>query len=521
MPVATLDPAQVLSYIQEGAMIAIVYCEPIFEGNQVVDFRYVWGNQKASAVSGLRPEQLPYTTLLTLFPSVRSSGIFDYYIQAWETYQPQRFERENFVGDQSQWLDVSVIRQGNGIVITALDITPSKLLNQQLQQQTSLLQTIVDYCPDGLMLMDAIRDDSGTIIDFRYTLTNPANAKVAGLPIDRLTGGRLLDIFPGAYSEGVFQRLVDVTETGMLQQFEQHYQSDDLDVWFSATMVRVNKDQTLFTFQDVTTLKQQQLAMEEQAQLVAATNYELKKSNEDLERFAYVASHDMKAPLRRISSFADLLRQQEHQLDERSLVYLDKIQNSATQLMSLVDGLLQFSLISNWETSFSEVSLGEIMQEVVTQLQVPIEESSARVTWQALPRIIGNHLLLSELFQNLVANALKYRQTGRQPEITVSAEKITGAELLTRMEVMPNTNAAEQWWQIAVADNGIGFDMKYKEEIFHPFTRLHAKSAYDGIGIGLATVKRIAEKHQGYITVKSQPGEGTTFYIYLKNYSIV
>lgn len=503
-------------------MTAIVYCEPVFEDGELVDFRYVWGNQKASEIAGLRADQLPYTTMLTLFPNIQSSGIFTYYIQAWKTYQPQRFERENFAGDQVRWLDVSVIRQGNGIVITALDITASKRVHRQLQQQTTLLQTIVDYCPAGLMLMDAVRNDDGEIVDFRYILTNSINAKVAGLSVDQLTGSLLLDLFPGSYSEGVFQRLVEVTQNGGVQQFEQHYQSDSLDIWINATIVKVNDNQTLFTFQDINDLKQQQLALKEQAQLVAATNQELKKSNEDLERFAYVASHDMKAPLRRISSFADILRYQlQGQLDNRTMSFIEKIQSSSTQLMGLVDGLLQFSLISNWETSFSVVILDEIMAEVKTRLQLPIEESKAIVTWQRLPHIIGNSLLLSELFQNLIANALKYHHPDRVPAISISGDKISGTELRKRLDAAPDSSAMDEWWQITVSDNGIGFDMKYKEEVFLPFRRLHTRNAYDGVGIGLATVKRITEKHQGYITVSSTLGEGTTFYLYFKNYLIV
>ncbi|GAA4420247.1 hypothetical protein GCM10023187_55370 [Nibrella viscosa] len=522
MPLTALDPAQVLSYIQEGAMTAILYCEPIFQDEQVIDFQYVWGNQKASEYSGLLPGQLRQSTMLEIFPNIRTSGIFSRYVQAWEQNQPQRFEREYVMNDRVWWLDVSVIRQGKGIVITALDITASKEIRRQLQQQTAVLQTIVDYCPSGLMLLDAVRNPAGDIIDFRYMLTNPANAQVTGLSVEQMTGRLLLDLFPGSYSEGMFQRIVEVTETGEIQQFEHHYQGDDMDVWINATIVKINDNQTLFTFQDITTLKQQQLALREQAQLVAASNQELKKSNEDLERFAYVASHDMKAPLRKIKAFADILRhQQQEQWDERTLDFIDRIQKSAAQLMGLVDGLLQFSIVSNWETSFLVVSLEEIMAEVLTHLQLPIDETGATITWQNLPRIIGNPILLSELFQNLIANALKYRHPDRRPVISISGEQITGAELPDRLNAVSDPNGPAVWWQITVADNGIGFDMKYQDEIFHPFRRLHTQRDYEGIGIGLATVKRITEKHRGYITVQSRPGAGTSFYLYLKEYLIV
>ena len=229
-----------------------------------------------------------------------------------------------------------------------------------------------------------------------------------------------------------------------------------------------------------------------EAELARSTE-ELRRSNEELERFAYLASHDLAEPLRTMSGFATLLRERyEDVLDERGLRYADHVIGAAGRMRELIDGLLEYSRAGRQQPGLEPVALAPMVEEIVRQLGARISDRGATVRIAEQPTVSGDPLLLRQVLQNLIANALKFTDD-RSPEVLVSAAREGGD------------------FRISVADNGIGIAPEHAERIFEMFQRLHTRERFDGTGIGLALTKRIVELHGGRIWVDSVPGEGATF----------
>ncbi|MCF0065266.1 PAS domain S-box protein [Dyadobacter chenwenxiniae] len=299
-----------------------------------------------------------------------------------------------------------------------------------------------------------------------------------------------------------------------------------------------NKPATIIgTTQDVTIQRRIQLALESQVQqrteqleamneeLAAlneqyvATNEELsdsnnmlQQSNVNLQQFAYVASHDLQEPLRKIQSFSDLLAKRYSTHLGDGINYLQRMQSSARRMSDLIEDLLAFSRITEHKDVVEAVSLSTVVSEVLNDLELLIMETSAVITAKQLPEIQGDKMQLSQLFLNLISNALKFRKPDLTPVINVTGKIIPISELPSSANV---TRSAYTYHQIDVSDNGIGFDQQYADRIFQLFQRLHGRSQYSGTGIGLAICERVAANHGGAITVTSTPGEGATFSIFL------
>ena len=236
---------------------------------------------------------------------------------------------------------------------------------------------------------------------------------------------------------------------------------------------------------------------------------QLEASNEELERFAFVASHDLQEPLRKIQSFAHLITDRYgHLFDGDSLLFMTKIVSSAERMSKLIKDLLNFSRISNHREEFKAVNLGTIIQRILDDQELQISGQGVRVEIGDMPVIQAVSTQMDHLFTNLISNALKFTRPGVQPVLRIQTCITDGAAY---DELVPNRRYVE----ITVEDNGIGFDVKYLDHIFKVFQRLHGKSEFDGTGIGLAICKRVTVTHHGYITARSQPGQGTTFIVVL------
>ncbi len=224
---------------------------------------------------------------------------------------------------------------------------------------------------------------------------------------------------------------------------------------------------------------------------------ELQRSNQELEQFAYVASHDLQEPLRKIASFCNLLESRyAEQLDDRGNTYLHYIVDGAMRMQALVNDLLLYSRVTTRGKEFLPTKMNDVVQEALANLEVAVGESNAHVTYDPLPQVSGDAGQLARVLQNLIGNALKYR--GQEPpRVHVSAE-----------------DAGDEW-VFSVRDNGIGIAPEYAERIFVIFQRLHTREEYGGTGIGLAVCKKIVERHGGRIWVESQAGAGATFYVSL------
>jgi len=234
----------------------------------------------------------------------------------------------------------------------------------------------------------------------------------------------------------------------------------------------------------------------------------LAQSNRELEDFAFIASHDLQEPLRKIQTFGDRVKDKwGDRLGEEGRDYLVRMQNAATRMQALILALLTYSRVTTRPEPFSRVALTPLVQEVVSDLAARIEATGARVEVGELPVIESSPLQMRQLFQNLLSNSLKYRSE-EKPVIRVSANTVDDP---ARGKKDPDG----QWVKILVKDNGIGFDEKYLDRIFLPFQRLHGRSQYEGTGMGLAICRKTVERHGGTITAKSAPGKGATFIVTL------
>jgi len=238
---------------------------------------------------------------------------------------------------------------------------------------------------------------------------------------------------------------------------------------------------------------------------------ELKRSNRELEEFAYAASHDMQEPLRKITTFSDRLSEKYgNQLEEEGIMYLNRMVASAENMRLLINGLLEFSKIAKTAATYEQVNLNTVVQQVVSELELKVEETGTKIVCGQMPVITAVLSQMKQLFVNLIGNAIKFHRPGSAPYIRIEASCVLEDEVLNR-----GLNRRKTYQKIVVSDNGIGFEPEYADRIFQVFQRLHGKFEYPGSGIGLAICKKITEYHGGVIYAESNGGEGATFVLIL------
>lgn len=235
---------------------------------------------------------------------------------------------------------------------------------------------------------------------------------------------------------------------------------------------------------------------------ISQENEKLKKSNQELEDFAYVASHDLKEPIRKIVAFSDRLKKKYGgQLDETATFYLERMESAGTRMQTLIDDLLEYSRVSRNQVDKERVDMKMVFDTIVDRLEGKINEKNATIELLHLEPIYASPSLITSLFQNLIHNAMKFVEENKVPKVTIDSKKV----------VVKNKN----YVMYTVQDNGIGIDKRFSIKIFNIFERLHSKDNYKGTGIGLAIVRRIVEKHNGLIHVLSDLGKGSIFQVYI------
>ena len=283
-----------------------------------------------------------------------------------------------------------------------------------------------------------------------------------------------------------------------------------IPVQLSITALRLGRDFTLsILITDLTTQKEAQAQLKLKNDQLAVSNLALGLSNNDLQQFASVASHDLQEPLRKVLIFANTLKDQfTHELSDTPRIYIDKILASASRMKVLIVDILNYSRLSEDNNNFESTDLKVLIHELLEDLEMTVEEKKATIFVDDLPAIPVIRGQMRQVFQNLISNALKFTQKGISPHIVIRStdelDGFSGAE-----------GFSGKFYHIHVKDNGIGFDEKYSKNIFNLFEKLHSKDDYEGSGIGLTICKKIIEKHHGYISVKTKPGAGSDFIVSL------
>lgn len=390
------------------------------------------------------------------------------------------------------------------LVATLLrDIAAATREDMRLTQERDLLRRIIDAIP----LQIFVKDKEG-----RYVINNRANREFLGVSeLEDVIGKKASDYLPKSTAQAFMQSDAEVFSSGEpIFEREEIVASPHKGIaWLSSTKVPLKSREgevlgLVGTSMDISERKK----AEEQLRLFAS---QLEASNQELREFASVASHDLQEPLRKIRAFADRLQAKYGDvLGEQGLDYLSRMQSAGLRMQALIEDILILSRLSSSVRRFVKVDLGQVMQDVLTDLEVRIEQTKAHVEVGFLPVIEADPAQMHQLFQNLINNALKFRKPDVPPEITVSAKILQMHD-----ELISGAAPGDEVCQIMVTDNGIGIEEKYAEQIFVLFQRLHDLNFYKGTGIGLSICRKITQRHGGSITVKSAKNEGATFIVML------
>jgi PAS domain S-box-containing protein len=341
----------------------------------------------------------------------------------------------------------------------------------------------------------------GLDLEGKFTFMNSAAAKMLGIEAAQRIGKPMRDILRHTKSDG---RAFAEDESPLLATLRDGVprQGEDARFWlgdgasfpvdYLSTPI-FDREQlvgAVLSFRDVTLRKRAEKAL-------AKRTMQLERSNAELEQFAYVASHDLQEPLRMITGYTNLLsKRYSGKLDAKADEFIGFAVDGAQRMRILINDLLTYSRVGSHARDPAPTDCGLVLSQTLAGLELAIHESGAKVTHDALPTVNGDPVQLGQLFQNLISNALKYRN-GQQPMVHVGCER------------------RENEWLLSVRDNGIGIDPRFAQKIFVIFQRLHTREQYPGTGIGLAVCKRIVERHGGKIWVESEPGNGSTFYFTL------
>jgi PAS domain S-box-containing protein len=385
-----------------------------------------------------------------------------------------------------------------GGISAYLDITERKKLESKVLQAKQEWEMTFDAVPDMIAILDP---------DYRIMRVNQAMAKKVGLLPEEFIGKKCFEIIHG--TDSPVENCPYIMTCREQTEHRAELFESRMDGHFLVTTSPLFNEAgeltaAIHVARDITDQKKAEeeiksLNMELQNSLRQLEDYnrKLQRSNEDLQHFASIVSHDLQEPLRTVSSFVQLLARRYHdRLDDKAAVFMEHITEGTGHMQKLLNDLLAYSRVGGGDLTRTEVNLENVLIDIKRKLDRKIKENRAEITGSGLPEVLGDEMQLFTLLQNLISNALKYRGP-EPPRVKVSAQQ------------------RDNNWIISVQDNGIGFDQKHAEQIFLIFQRLHLRNEYEGTGIGLAICKKIVERHGGRIWAKSQPGRGTTIYFSL------
>ncbi|QMW00141.1 sensor histidine kinase [Spirosoma foliorum] len=479
------------------------------EAKEILNFRIDYANKKSQEmVEGIYKASVG-TLLLGDNEQLRRSTEKSFQVMCGVMKTNQPHEYDFFNSHLNAWFLMSRSKLGDGILCVTRDISSLKRAEQANRQQTNLLNSVLDSSPNGIMSLASVRDDAGKLIDFTFLSANEASCRMVAKPVNNLVGQRLLAVFPENVKSGLFAHYVHTVETGESVRIEMHYNYDGLNFWVDVSTNKLG-DGLVITFTDISVQKQLHQRLENSV-------VDLQRSNKNLEQFAYVASHDLQEPLRKIQAFGDIIQSQYASvIDDGGADMIQRMQSAAARMQVLIKDVLAYSRVTTIRETLSAVQLDQLVNDVLADLETIITDKRAHITVEPLPVVQGDSAQLRQLFQNLISNALKFSKSGPTspaPTIAITTRSLYGREM-SEMNISAS-DTDRLFHLITVADNGIGFEPHQAERIFQVFQRLHNRTEYQGTGIGLAIVRKVVDNHQGYIRADSVLNQGATFKILL------
>lgn len=357
------------------------------------------------------------------------------------------------------------------------DITATRQAMEQIRRYTERQATIFESITDAFFTLDR---------DWRFIYLNSRSEELLQKTRDELLGRTVWESFPEAIGSEFEEQYHRAVTTGQAVTFEAFFLP--LDTWFEVSAYPSDEGLAVY-YRSINERKKAQ-------QLLESTLEELERSNKDLQDFAFVASHDLQEPLRKIQAFSDRLLTRSDDFGEQEKDYLRRMQSAAERMQALILDLLSYSRVATKARPAELCDTNRILADVLQDMETSIARENATIETRPLPPVHGDATQIRQVLQNLLSNAIKFHQQDQSPRVLVYPENET-----------PNG------WTLAVKDDGVGFDPRYADKLFQPFQRLHQRQDYAGTGIGMAIVKKILDRHNATIAVDSAPDAGTTFHI--------
>jgi PAS domain S-box-containing protein len=462
-------------------------------------YRFLSVNPTFSRTTGLSEKDVVGKLVRDIIPEPSLSLVLRKYKEAIEGNTTVKWEEMTPYPTGTKYGEVSVtpIFDANGnctsLIGAVHDVTERKIAEEEMRNAETRYRTTLDHMLEGCQIIG---------FDFRYLYVNDVASRHGRTPKDELLGRTMMETYPGIEKSHMFFQLQRCMTERVPHSMENEFAfPDGSTAWFRLNFEPVPEGIFILS-EDITREKIQEEELrrhrEHLEELVRERTAQLEAANKELEAFSYSVSHDLRAPLRHIDGFADLLRKRiAESLDDRAKRYLDTISESAKHMGILIDELLVFSRMGRTEVRRTTVDSGRIVRDVIAGFDSQI--GGRKIEWaiDTLPRVEADPSMLRLVFQNLVENALKY--TKRRQTAKIQIRSIT----------------KDGEYVFSVRDNGAGFDMQYVDKLFGVFQRLHASNEFEGTGIGLANVRRIINRHGGRTWAEGKVDEGATFFFSL------
>ncbi|MGO4918163.1 ATP-binding protein [Maribacter spongiicola] len=503
------ETEEFLKGVYKSSNNVISHFEPILDTQKnITDFQFRYTSNAIEKVTGSEQDDIIGSSLLEMYPMVLENGLFALMKECYVSGEIQEHESVYTFEGEKKYIFNTIVKSANGITNTAWDTTKIKKVEEELQklnEDLSLQNTIFKEAENVAGVGSFIwylDDGTATVSDNFYRILGyePDSFEVTFNSYKEFVHPEDVAIFESLSANDIEKGASTVFS---YRVFTKEKSIKHLDL--KGKYVEIdNRPVSVGIVQDITGRVEKDRAL--------IDSYEkLKHSNEELESFNRVASHDLQEPLRKIQMFISRIEDEgEKSMPAGIQNYFGKIKSGTFRMRELIQNLLSYSRIDKINSKFESISLGETILKIEDELSQLIKETNTSITYENLPIIQGIPFKIEQLCTNLISNSIKYGKSDVAPKIIISSKKVRNSEIEENF-----SKNSEYYYKISFIDNGIGFEPEFASNIFEVFQRLHSKNEYSGTGIGLSICKKIVEKHNGYIHAIGKKDEGSTFIIYL------